>query len=123
MRAVVVDVIYDHFLTRHWSRYCEVPLPNYLAGFHQAAVREASDYPEGVGDFLEAIAADGRLGSYGTLEGVTEALMLVDRRLSERVRRRESTVSYLPRVEAAYEGLEGDFLEFFPEVMAHAGVA
>lgn len=123
LRGVVIDVVYDHFLTKHWRNFATQSMRDFLDHFYL----ETRQYTEGLPDdacaFVESVVESDRLGRYGDPTSVHRAMERIDERLSERIRRRETTSQYIPLLADAYDGIEADFLEFFPQLMAHASEA
>ncbi len=119
LRAVVMDVVYDHFLSRHWSRYCPYPLVDYIQQFHRNALLAAQHHPYKARVFVTRLVLSGRLGQYGSWDGLASTLERMDQRLSPRVRAKEATSDYLFPIEKVYDSLDKDFQDFFPELMSH----
>ncbi len=118
LKPVVVDLIYDHFLTLEWDQRVAEPMDEFLARFYTDAASRMADYPDEHRTFISRLISSDRLSSYGTMEGVEAALKAIDWRLSERVRRREVAVSYFAAVEREYEHLRDDFAAFFPRLVS-----
>lgn len=120
LRGVVIDVVYDHMLTRHWENFAPQRLRPFLNQFYDDASNITPQLPSDAGGFVESLIHSDRLGRYGELDDVAEALERINRRLSDRIRRRDNMLRYLPLIEQAYDGIEADFLAFYPELIAHA---
>jgi acyl carrier protein phosphodiesterase len=114
--GILVDVFYDHVLSRNWSRlHPEEPLEKFLA----IAYRQFEDFDQSVLPPMFPVVIrrmiDGNwLGSYGTQAGIALTL----RRMSRRLRRPvnlEAAAQQLPEI---YDHLEQDFLEFWPQLVA-----
>lgn len=118
LRGVVVDLAFDHFLTRHWERFAPVGHRAFLDTFYAAGTAVAQEFPAKPQAFVHSLVNSDRLGCYGSLAELGDAMERVDRRLSTTMRRRECTARYLANIKDAYEGLEADFLEFFPQLAA-----
>jgi acyl carrier protein phosphodiesterase len=59
---------------------------------------------------------DDRLGSYRCLDGIEASLRRVSKRLSARVGREFGLERGISELVANFEGLRGDFAEFFPQL-------
>lgn len=116
LRGVVIDIVYDHMLTRHWDRFAEEALRSYLDRFYREAAAVVDAYPETSRTFIQSVIDHDRLGRYGDLASVEEGLGRIDRRLSPRLAARERASGYMQMVEGSYTDLEADFLTFFPEL-------
>jgi len=38
LRGVVVDILYDHFLTKYWREYCNLSFEDYITEFNESSV-------------------------------------------------------------------------------------
>ncbi|MFC0539223.1 ACP phosphodiesterase [Pelagicoccus mobilis] len=114
LRGIVIDLVYDHFLSKNWRRYSDVALDVYLKRFYEEALESIEGYPSNAQRFIYSLVRSRRLNSYSEIAGIEAAMLQMDGRLSERLKRKETTVRYLPEVLGEYESLETDFLEFFP---------
>ena len=90
LRGVAVDVIYDHLLAKHWSRYSDIPLEVFVERFHRRSLAALSGYPGRVQTFLCRLAASRQLMEYASFPGVVQACGRIDRRLSPRLASKET---------------------------------
>ena len=120
LNGIAVDVFYDHMLTRHWSKFSDLPLRPFLNGFYEDILPASIDFPEAPKAFVKSVADNDRLARYAELSGVEKALERIDSRLSERVLKRGCVLEVMPSIEANYQFLETDFLEFYPELKQYA---
>jgi len=116
LKGVVLDLLFDHFLSNSWSVYSQLDFDAYLQQFHQASVLTADDFPEKPKRIVKRMAETALLGQYLKFSGFVAALQRIDQRLSERAFNKESASQYLPVVEQQYEFLVRDFHEFFPQL-------
>jgi acyl carrier protein phosphodiesterase len=119
LKGVVVDLVYDHLLVKHWPEYSRVGIDGFLQTFYHEANDAVQAYPDEAQGFVRRVIDNDILNSYGTLEGLETAFLRIDRRLSARLLARESCTEYLPLVKKEIAGLEADFSRFFPELVAH----
>ena len=112
--GAIVDLIYDHFLTRHWADYSGRPLVEFVGECNEALREYRAILPAELGETLEERIADRWLEGYGTEAGLAD----VFRRVALR------RASFAP-VRGAIEDLQGHraefeagFREFFPELQA-----
>jgi acyl carrier protein phosphodiesterase len=114
--GIIIDVCYDHFLSRHWTDYSSES----LAGFAERVYDVLREYRDDLPDRLRRIAphmiADDWLGSYSELANVGRALDGIARR----IKRRNTLAGALVEVEANYAALDEDFQRFFPDLEAQA---
>ena len=116
--GILVDVFYDHFLSRRWHDLEPeaTPLDTFIDQCHRD-LREALPLgPPEIEIVLEHMERQAWLISYGRLEGIDEAL----HRMASRSPRFTIMASALVDLEAHYDGFETDFLAFYPDAMAHS---
>ena len=113
--GVIVDLAYDHFLAVRWPQFASEPLPAFCARNYRRLLARRHAFPPRLQAMLPHMVRDDWLGSYARLENVALALERIGRRLS----RPGLLADVLADLERHYHGLEQDFLEFFPEVVAH----
>lgn len=118
--GVLVDVFYDHFLTRDWEIYAPLSLraPLSLDDFVSevyASFDEVRDaLPTPIFSALEAMRREDWLRSYGEIGGIEITLGRISRRL-----RRPFPLRDAVRVlETDYDALQTDFRAFFPQLVA-----
>jgi len=117
LKGVVLDLLYDHFLSAAWSDYAVLPLSEYLHRFNQQATAVKANYPERAQTIVGRLATTNLLGQYRDMSGFAAALQRIDGRLSERLRARETASKYLSVVEREYMALQADFRVFFPQLI------
>lgn len=119
LKGVVIDIVYDHLLTKHWQQFSSKDFKTFTADFRRQAPHQIDGYPDKAKTVINRVVEIKLLSSYADLEGLGEGFKRIDRRLSERVLAKETTFGYLPLVAYEMHNIEQDFLEFFPELMGH----
>jgi acyl carrier protein phosphodiesterase len=114
--GVIVDVVYDHFLSRHWPQFSPVDLKSFVGRVYSVLGRNRAHLPERLRRVLPHMIAENWLGSYCQLEGVGHALDRIAGRLS----RGGAFKGAVAEIVANYEALENDFLLFFPDLSVFA---
>jgi acyl carrier protein phosphodiesterase len=115
--GVLVDLVYDHFLAKHWDEYSpKLGLPEFTQRAYAILQQHHGILPHRLQKLLPHMIGDDWLCSYRELESVGWAL----RGISHRLRRENPLATALGVLEANYSGLEGDFRVFFPELTAFA---
>lgn len=114
LKGVVIDITFDHFLSKHWVRFVRVSQYDFTAEFYRQAKPQLATLPPAGNDFIEKVLRYDVLNSYATFDDLAVVLTKVNRRLSAKLLAKESATDYLPRLASNYEALEEDFLEFFP---------
>ncbi len=119
LRGVVVDMVYDHLLIRSWDQYARLDRARFIQTFYAEALAAAEDYPEQPGQFVRRVIGSGYLTSYADLAGLQRALERIDMRLSWHGPGKKPAVAYMPSIETQLKGLQQDFDDFFPALLAH----
>ena len=119
LKGVVIDIVYDHLLTIHWEKFSSKDFFLFTSDFRTQALHQIDGYPEKAQTIISRVVDIKLLSSYADLKGLGEGFKRIDRRLSDRVLKKESTFGYLPLVEKELVHIEKDFLAFFPELMEH----
>ncbi|PHN05254.1 acyl carrier protein phosphodiesterase [Flavilitoribacter nigricans] len=112
---VLVDVYYDFFLSRHWSRFHPESLEEFSEKIYQQLLAFLDVMPERTQRQLKAMIEDDWLMNYATYDGMETTIRRMSRRVSKPVQLQgavESLKLFEPRLEA-------DFLAFFPEIMEY----
>ena len=118
LKGVVIDMVYDYFLSKHWDKFVEQDLKSFVSDFNNNAMFELDELPEKAASFINLITSNNVLGSYIDFSGLEIAFSRIDKRLSPRILVKETTTSYIPNVIENYQAIENDFLEFFPLLIA-----
>ncbi len=119
LKGVVLDLLYDHFLSQSWHDYCVLDLNDYLYQFNKAANQSAQTYPQKPRLIINSMSESNLLGQYQSFSDFQRALQRIDQRLSTRIRAKETATEYLPVVAENYDDLLMNFSEFFPQLIAH----
>lgn len=115
--GVLVDVYFDHFLARGWTRFGNGdPLPDFAASCYRSLNAYRHLGPDRFGVAVKAMARDNWLVSYAELRGVDRAL----RGIAKRCKYDNPLGSGVSVLEANYEGLRSDFELFFPQLRSFA---
>ncbi len=114
--GIIIDVFYDHFLSRHWDRFCDIERAAFIGGCYAALERQRDEVDPTVRPIFTRMAEEDWLGSYHDLDGIAETLRRISRR-SPRVSPIAGSDAELREHEADYEA---DFLEFYPDAMEFA---
>ena len=116
--GVLLDIFFDHYLAKHWTRFSKVELPSFTTNVYAALHAHHALLPEKLQRMLPFMRAEDWLGSYRRVEWIELTLQRMSRRLS----RGEMLASGGEDLRRNYERFEQDFLTFFPELMAFVSV-
>jgi len=118
--GILVDIFYDHLLTRRWAEHHPEPLDRFLQLLYDDLSHYAAVLPAELGEAVVGILREDRLGSYRRLEGIEAALRSVSRRLSVRTGRLFHLEDALGPMLEQIDDYQADFEAFFPELRAAA---
>ncbi len=110
--AVIVDILYDHFLAANWSNYSNVPLEKYVAEFYELLNENFEILPKRVKDFLPYMIRDNWLLNYATIEGIGKILFQMDQRTKNRSQMQLATTE----LKLYYSEFEEEFISFFTDL-------
>jgi len=113
--AVLIDVFYDHFLSRYWERFSSVPLHNYAESSYAILKSNQSILPHAVQELLPYMIRQNWLVNYGNFDGLQQTLNGMSRRTRHESRMEQSIVD----LQDQYEELTREFEEFLPELIQH----
>jgi len=113
--GIMVDIFYDHFLSRNWDLFFSEPLPEFIDRVYRMLERNLDVIPPKLRGRVPVMIAENWLGSYGAIAGVELTLT----RLSRRFKRRTNLATGTAELLGNYRDLEADFLSFFPELKHH----
>jgi len=112
--GILVDLFYDHFLARHWSRFHPQPLAGFTAQLYDEAAARADELPPGFAVVLPRMQAHDWLAAYRDAEHVGAALDGMSRR---RARQPNPLAGAIVELHAAYADFEADCLVFLPDAL------
>ncbi|PTT47461.1 acyl carrier protein phosphodiesterase [Aeromonas sp. HMWF016] len=115
--GIVVDMLYDHWLSQHWAAFSADTLPRFLAQSYGQLLADHRVLPEGLPLPLKRMAEQNWIASYQRKEGLAQALNGIGRRL-----RRPMPLgdALLTLTEGQWQGCEAGFLRFYPQLMSHS---
>jgi len=117
LKGVVLDILYDHFLSLHWDNFCTIDREHFLDNFRFEAIENIENYPTKAQSIILRVVGSRQLQSYEHMDGVIAAFKRIDRRLSERALSKDNCERYIPLIAKYRDELEENFLLFFPELM------
>jgi len=113
--GVIIDMFYDHFLSRNFSDYHQTPLERFCDE-HYANLEAFIDHmPEKARHMLPYMIRGNWLVGYGKMEGLHRALT----GMSRRTRFDSKMDQAIQDLTEHYAGFEKEFRSFFPELEGH----
>jgi acyl carrier protein phosphodiesterase len=110
--GVLVDVFYDHYLIRHWERFCDQSLRAFIDGFYDQLSAYAQHLSPELNRGFDYMRRDDWLGVNATADGVAATLQRISGRLRPGNLLAEGAATLMPND----AGFDADFLEFFPQL-------
>ncbi|WP_281705633.1 ACP phosphodiesterase [Aeromonas taiwanensis] len=112
--GILVDMLYDHWLSLHWQQFSGAPLPRFLQQSYAQLLEDHHRLPHGLPMALRRMAEQDWLASYQYREGVGAALDGIGRRLRRPLPLGEALLTL---DEPRWREAEHGFLHFYPELM------
>lgn len=114
LKGVIIDIIFDHFLSKHWSQFIRLEFEQFISNFYRAAAQQQTTLPANGEAFIRRVIHYDFFHLYHDFANLAHVLDKLNHRLSPKLRRKESAIDYLPALSEHYTALEDDFLHFFP---------
>ena len=119
LAGIIIDVLYDHYLCRNWSRFSAVPLEDFAQTCYESLLSRTTWMEEPARRGIRRMKEQSWLSAYGEPDGIALAF--------RRMERRSPALAGLARAmddfTAHDSALETDFLEFYPAAMEFAAGA
>lgn len=110
--GVIIDVFYDHFLAKNWTRYSKTPLEEFVGSFYDTLQDNFELLTSKVQRFLPYMTAQNWLVSYRTVPGIQQILSQMDMRSKHTTNMHHS----VKELEEHYGEFEKEFTLFFEEL-------
>ncbi len=112
--GIMLDVLFDHFLSRHWTTFHHQPLDHFSAEVY-ALLQQHVQSPAAARDQAQRLVLHDVLGNYRHWPTVPAAL----ERIHQRLQRHNPLDRAAAELEPYYAELEQTFLAFYPQLVAH----
>ena len=113
--GVVMDIFYDHFLAKNWSKYSDIPLEDFAAAFYKSLETHYDITTERTKGMMPYMIAGNWLLSYATISGIGLILFQMDHRTKNRANMKTAT----KELQLYYSEFEEEFTLFFEELRQH----
>ncbi len=110
--GILIDLSFDHFLSKYWSHYSELPLETFNARVYRSLLDQESALSSGSRRMLARMVEHDILGLYLDWETVPASAG----RIGERFRRGNPLSDVSRQLTPARDMLERAFLAFYPEL-------
>lgn len=115
--GVALDILYDHFLLKHWDRFSEVERDAFIRRTYRELQEKEHLMPDKMARVTQRIVWNDWFGAYQDLENIGYALD----RVAGRIRFRNGFTGIITEIRANQDELERNFLSFFPDLQEFAG--
>ncbi|WP_426484568.1 ACP phosphodiesterase [Flavobacterium sp. 2] len=114
--GVIVDIVYDHFLAKNWTKYSDENLESFINRFYKSLDENYSILTEKTQGLMPYMIERNWLLSYRTVEGIHQILTQMDRRSKNM-----SKMQYASEeLKEFYDEFEEEFTLFFEDLRLHA---
>jgi len=114
--GVIVDIVYDHFLAKNWTKYSDENLEIFINRFYKSLGDNYSILTEKTQGLMPYMIERNWLLSYRTVEGIHQILTQMDRR-SKNVSKMQYASEELKEF---YNEFEEEFTLFFEDLRLNA---
>jgi len=115
--GVIVDVVYDHFLARNWSRYSDEKLDSFINRFYASLEKNQELLNEKTRNMMPYMIRSNWLWNYQFVDGIARILYQMD----QRTRNNSKMQFAVDELTEFYEDFESEFTIFFEDLRKHAG--
>ena len=113
--GIALDVLFDHFLTRHWSHFHQTPLSQFKKSSYALLNENLTFMPSRMQRVVTLMTNNDWFKQYETVEGIGFALD----NIAKRIRFTNEFSGCIEDINSHYAELEAVFLTFFPELIEH----
>lgn len=113
--GIAIDMLFDHFLIRHWQNYHPLPFEDYKTQLYQKLQSDLSLMPASMQPTVQSIIQRDWFFSYADINHLSLALD----RVALRIRFANQFAGAGLEIQAHYPELEQLFLQFFPRLQQH----
>jgi len=110
--GILIDLSFDHYLSRHWSDFSDIPLPAFNDEVYRTLQSNAEHLSEGSRRMLRRLVDYDILGLYHDWETVPASAA----RIGERFKRHNPFTDLERELAPARDRLEQAFLAFYPDL-------
>lgn len=111
--GIIVDILYDHFLARHWREYHNQPLKEFTEKCYGTLLRHYNTLPQRTKSLLPHIMLENWLLAYYRFDGLERSF----KGMSKRLKYNPGIEHAVEDLKAQYAWFEKDFRDFFPDLI------
>ena len=113
--SIAIDVVFDHFLIQHWSRFAQKPLEDFKTNSYQLLHQRIDHMPTRMQTVVTSMTRNDWFKEYETITGIGIALD----NIAKRIRFANDFDGAIEDIERHYAKFENLFLAFFPQLIDH----
>lgn len=113
--GILIDIIFDHFLTQHWNKFNPEPLDIFVIKVNNILMSYYDIFPERVQFFIPSFIKNNWIKTYSKVEGID----LVLRRMSNRTTLPNETDWAMEQFRKNYKILGQQFMRYFPDIISY----
>lgn len=113
--GVIVDLYYDHFLSRNWNDYSESDLKSYVAKAYHLLISRFSEIPARSRRILPFMISQNWLVGYSDFYSLKKVFAGMSRRVSFR----SGMEHAVEDLQKNYKDFENEFRLFFPDIIQY----
>ena len=111
--GIALDVLFDHFLIKHWQRYSDIAFIEFKKETYQLIEQGQPLMPSSMQRVMTSVVKNDWFASYEQVKGIGYALD----RIAMRIRFRNKFAGSIEDIKLHYEQLDEVFLQFFPQLL------
>lgn len=111
--GVIMDILYDHFLAKNWSKFSDEKLDDYADNFYELLQDNYDILTERIKGMMPYMIARNWFVSYATIAGLEMILFQMDYKTKHRANMQEAIVE----LQDFYTEFESEFFLFFEELI------
>ncbi len=114
--SVIIDILWDYFLIKNWSRYCQTDKSVYIANVYKNLRKHKDQMPKKLQGRIDSLIETDFLAAFGHREGLKRSFTYMDKR----TKFPSDFVSAIQDLDDNEEEFDRLFNLFFPELLAMA---
>lgn len=111
--GIALDVVFDHYLIRHWAQFSSVPMERFIEQAYCDLRANQHLMPERMAIITGRMIRDDWFSRYGSMDTIGFVLD----RIAERIRFNNRFAGAIDEIRLNEEQLEQHFLAFFPDLI------
>ena len=114
--SVVVDLIWDYYLSTNWDKFSAKPLPDFNQNIYEILTKRKDELPEKLNQKIDKMINNDFLMAYASETNMLHSLQWMDKRVNFKSAFHEAIID----VKENKDLFQKLFMEFFPELISHS---